>query len=309
MALRQCIGHSPDAVRGSAKMLSNKQSMRSLVSFLVAWAFVVLTVTGIVLYVVPQGRIAYWVHWSLLGLEKTQWGWVHMMFGGVFIVSGLLHLYFNWNTFRTFIAGRVRGHLRPKREVLVATLLTVVIFIVSAADLPPASWVIDLNDRVKASWVTSPDLEPPFGHAEEISLAGLAARQRLDLAAVLRSLEQAGMGVEGPDESLESIARRNGITPMAVYAVVRDSGSAEPPSGALASRAELEARFAGTGLGRKTITELAAALEVEPERALQRLARAGVEAGAGDTARNVADAQGVSPIDIAALMIGLPSAP
>ena len=38
-------------------MRKNKQSARSLTAFLVTWAFVVLTVTGIVLYVVPQGRI------------------------------------------------------------------------------------------------------------------------------------------------------------------------------------------------------------------------------------------------------------
>ena len=56
-------------------MKKNKQSTRSLTAFLVTWSFLVLTITGLVLYIVPQGRIAYWVHWSLLGLEKEQWGW------------------------------------------------------------------------------------------------------------------------------------------------------------------------------------------------------------------------------------------
>ena len=37
-------------------MRKNKQSARSLTAFLVTWAFVVLTVTGIVLYVVPQAE-------------------------------------------------------------------------------------------------------------------------------------------------------------------------------------------------------------------------------------------------------------
>ena len=53
-------------------MIKNKQSLRSLIAFLVTWAFAVLTVTGIVLYIVPQGRIAYWTHWSLAGLDKEQ---------------------------------------------------------------------------------------------------------------------------------------------------------------------------------------------------------------------------------------------
>ena len=80
-------------------MVSNKQSLRAFVAFLVTWSFAVLGVTGLVLYVVPQGRVAFWTHWSLLGLGKTDWGNVHMLFGGVFIVTGILHLYFNWKPF------------------------------------------------------------------------------------------------------------------------------------------------------------------------------------------------------------------
>ena len=60
-------------------------------------------------------------------------------------------------------------------------MLTVVIFGLSIFNLRPASWVFDLNDTIKDSWVTHPDLEPPFGHAEEVSLAGMAKRMNLDL--------------------------------------------------------------------------------------------------------------------------------
>ncbi len=55
-------------------MIKNKHSSRSLIAFMVTWSFAVLTVTGIVLYIVPQGRIAYWTLWSFLGLSKDQWG-------------------------------------------------------------------------------------------------------------------------------------------------------------------------------------------------------------------------------------------
>ena len=58
-------------------MRKNKQSIRSLTAFIVTWAFIVLMVTGLVLYVVPHGRVAYWVQWSLAGMEKDQWAWVY----------------------------------------------------------------------------------------------------------------------------------------------------------------------------------------------------------------------------------------
>ncbi|OAD20684.1 conserved hypothetical protein, membrane, partial [Candidatus Thiomargarita nelsonii] len=187
------------------------------VAFLVTWSFIVLTVTGIVLYIVPHGRVAYWVHWSLAGMEKEQWGWVHMMFGGVFIITGILHLYYNWKPFKKYFAVRIKGHLEFKQEIVVATALTLLIFVLSVLNIPPASWVIDLNSWIKGTWVTSPDLEPPFGHAEEVSLAGISRRMNIDLKKAMNELENNGIHIESQRDSLEKIARSNQTTPMAVY--------------------------------------------------------------------------------------------
>jgi len=284
-------------------MIKNAQSARSLTAFLVTWAFIVLTVTGLVLYVVPQGRVAYWVHWSLLGMEKHQWAWVHMMFGGVLIVSGVLHLYFNWKPFMGYFAKRVKGHLQVKREIVIATVLTVLIFGLSVLNLPPASWVFELNAGIKDSWVTSADLEPPFGHAEEVSLATMARRIGLDLGPALRALREQGIRFDSEKDSLEAIARANGITPMDVYAVIRPHrAAADQPRRAVHSREDIEARYAGTGLGRKALSEMAQTLGVETATAMERLRSAGIEAAAEDTARKVADRHGISPIDLAVLM-------
>lgn len=286
-------------------MLTNKQSARSLVSFLVAWSFLILTVTGLVLYVVPQGRVAYWVHWSLVGLEKEQWGWIHMLFGGLFIVSGVLHLYFNWNTFKTFLAARVKGHLKLKREALVATVITALILVTAAWRLPPSSWVIDLNDAVKAAWITSPELEPPFGHAEQVSLAVMATRMRLDLDAAMRALHERGLRFHGKGSTLEAIARDNDTTPMAVYAIIAshkaDTGSRPLPR----SREGLEAELAGTGLGRRSLAAICEDLGIDVDTSLARLAKAGVPADATETAKTVAGRHEMQPIDVVALMLGI----
>ena len=288
-------------------MLSNKQSMRSLVSFLVTWSFLVLTVTGLVLYIVPQGRVAYWIHWSLAGMEKDQWGWVHMMFGGVFIITGIAHLYFNWKPFKAFLAARVSGHLQLKREVFIATGLTVAIFVVSALDLPPASWIIDLNDDIKASWITAPELEPPFGHAESVSLAALARRMSFDLQAAMEVLAKNGVRLEGKADTLEAIARRNNMTPMAVYALIQSVESRRGAAAKLAglSAEEVEARLAGTGLGRKSLGTLCAELEVGEDVALARLRKAGISAETDDKIKAIAEAHGLQPIDLALLMLDI----
>lgn len=284
-------------------MRKNKQSFRSLIAFLVTWSFAVLTVTGIVLYIVPQGRVAYWVHWSLAGLEKAQWGWIHMMFGGVFIVTSILHLYFNWKPFKKYLADRVKGQLELKQEVFVATILTLVLIILSAFNLPPASWIITLNESIKQSWITSPELEPPFGHAEEVSLAGLTRRTNIDLEKAFQELKANGIQLDHMQESLEEIARANDTTPMALYGMISKHRNAVIPSEAPMTREEIEAKYAGTGIGRKRLEELCQSVGIKTDAAIVKLAAAGVAATPEEQVKAIAELHDLSPIELLQIIL------
>ena len=285
-------------------MLKNKQSSRSLVAFIVTWAFVILTITGLVIYVVPQGRIAYWTHWSLLGLSKEQWGDVHMMFGGIFIIAGIIHLYFNWKPFKKFLADRVKGHLQLKQEFVIAMVFSLVIVVMSIFHIPPVSWVFDLNQILKESWVTSPELEPPFGHAEEVSLAGLSRRMNLDLQQGIKALKRQGFSFSGPQDSLEKIARANNVTPMDVYAVIRQyEKEPEPLPASGMTVEEVEARYAGTGLGRKTLAEVCESVELTVTNCVERLSGKGFDVATDKKLKQVAEQYDINPIDILKMLL------
>lgn len=130
-------------------MLRNNKSLRSLISFLVAWSFLALIVTGTVLYLVPQGRIARMTNWSLLGLDKWQWGDVHIVFGALFIIAGIWHLCLNWNPFKHYWAERAKNRWRIKRELLISIAMIATVTGLAIADLPPASWLSGFQDSVK----------------------------------------------------------------------------------------------------------------------------------------------------------------
>lgn len=289
-------------------MKKNKQSARSLTAFLVTWAFLVLMVTGIVLYVVPQGRVAYWIHWSLLGLEKEQWGWIHIMFGGVFIFTGFLHLYYNWKPFKKYFAARVQGHFELKREIVIATSLTVAIVALSALNLPPASWIIDLNSQVKESWITSPELEPPYGHAEESSIAGITRKMGLDLERGIAELRAQGIRFNDKRDKLEQIARENGVTPMDLYQLLikhKKTAGTDEESPQKMSAEEVEVLYSGTGVGRKSVSDACDLVGVALEQCLLRLNRSGIEATAQSKLKPLADASQKTPIDLLVIMLEL----
>ena len=285
-------------------MRKNKQSIRSLIAFLVTWSFIVLTITGIILYIVPHGRVAYWIHWSLAGMEKEQWGWVHMMFGGVFIITGFLHLYFNWKPFTKYFADRVKGHLELKQEIFIATVLTIAIFVVSVLNIPPASWVIELNSWLKGTWITSPDLEPPYGHAEEASLAGISRKMNLDLDKVMSELAENNIRFTGKKDTLENISRRNNTTPMHVYGMINKHKLSDSMEDQVQLSPEsIEAKYSGTGLGRKSLSKICLEVGIDLQVGLDRLSKAGISADGDETARSVAEEHDRTPIDILTIMM------
>ncbi|MDJ0806063.1 MAG: DUF4405 domain-containing protein [Gammaproteobacteria bacterium] len=284
-------------------MIKNKQSARSLTAFLVVWSFLILTVTGIVLYIVPQGRIAHWIRWSLLGLDKMQWGAVHMMFGGVFILTGMLHLYYNWKPFKKYLLERVRGQLQIKQELIVSLVISLLILGMSIYHIPPVSWVFDLNEAVKAAWATRPELNPPFGHAEQVSLKGVSRRMQLDHARVVKRLQEAGL-IFNEEDSLGVIAEQNAMTPMQVYGLFDHllSRAQHPPLSNI-SLDELEVRYAGTGLGRKTLLQVCDQVGLNINLGLQRLAQQGIDATADETLKEVAERHARSPLELLKLML------
>jgi len=59
-------------------------------------AFILMLLTSIILFIVSQGRVAYWPGWRLWGLTKTDWGNIHINLGLLLLIALFLHIYYNW---------------------------------------------------------------------------------------------------------------------------------------------------------------------------------------------------------------------
>ncbi|MDP7650745.1 MAG: DUF4405 domain-containing protein [Rhodospirillales bacterium] len=280
-------------------MSKNPFSFRSFTAFIVTWAFLVATVTGVVLYIVPQGRIANWVDWQLLGLLKEDWGNVHLVFGAIFIAGGVLHLYFNWKPFKKYLGERISGHLHPKKELLMSLGVSLFLIVGAITQLPPFSYYFQLNEWAKQAWVTSPDVEPPFGHAEELSLAGFAKRQNMDLDKVSAELRAKGIQFEGERQRIIDIARANGMNAMRLYGLIRQLEARPEPAPRIAYTVEdVEDKFNGTGIGRKSLTTISETVGVPLNAVKDKFVSAGIEASGDGTLKAIAGKHGIDPIDL-----------
>jgi hypothetical protein len=279
---------------------------RALVSLLVASGFLVMAVTGIMLYVSPPGRVANWTDWTLLWLSKEQWAAVHISSSLVFMLAGLTHLVMNRKPFFNYLHSRFHGHEMPRAEGVVAVLAVVALVWGTLANVPPISFLLDLNDRSKLMWSTGIDAEPPFGHAEELSLTLLGARDRFEAEAALAALEAAGFEVaDGIDTTLRRIADDNDRTPDEIYSVIRHVRAAAVPASPEGSwtPTAVEARFAGAGIGRLTVAQLAAEGGIELDVAQGRLAALDLPTAADGRLKAMADAARLQPLDVAKALL------
>lgn len=201
-------------------------NMRRVTSLTMLLAFVLMALTGIVLYIVPEGRVAYWSDWRLLGLSKTRWGDLHVTMGLLMLLSGSLHIWFNWRPIVNYLKNRSRELRVFTREFNGAFLVTVAILLLTGFGLPPLSWVLAASESIKGHAAETYG-EPPYGHAERSSLKVLARRMGHDLERSLAKLKAAGVAVNGPEDRILEIARRNGMSPQEVYAVIHIETSSE----------------------------------------------------------------------------------
>ncbi len=204
-------------------------NLRKTVSLTALTSFLLLLVTSIVVYLAPQGRVAYWADWSLWGLSKTFWGNLHITGGTLFLLSILLHVYYKWNAILAYL--KKRGGLRILTpEFGFALAVTGLTAAGTWAEAPPFRWLIDLNEALKERAARIHG-EPPYGHAELSTLRSFFGKANLDEAKALALLRAAGLRFEEQDTLLE-VARKNGLSPRDVYRIVQPSEKKPAAEGA-----------------------------------------------------------------------------
>lgn len=282
-------------------MAKQKFNGRALTSLASAAGFLIMGVTGIILYLVPQGRIAYWTEWRLVGLTKTQWGDIHTLGMFLFLIAGIFHLYFNWRVFMNYLSGRAAAGLKHGREMLAAGLILVLVVAAGALPFPPLSWLLDLRDSVKDSWVISKEYEPPFGHAELLSFRTLAQKTNVPLDRALAELKKLGFKVPSPQMTVAELAELNGLSPMIFWSKVahleKPIQVQSPPGGAWSAQ-KVEETFAGTGIGNKTLADIAKAAGQPEDKVKARLAAKGLEMRDEESVKQAATRFKLNPLDL-----------
>ena len=268
--------------------------IRKITSLTAGLAFIGMLVTSIILYVVHQGRVAYWADWKLWGLTKTDWGNIHINLGLLFLIALFLHIYYNWKPLINYLKDKSKRIKVFTSEFNAALIITILFVLGTYMMLPPFSWVMALNDHFKDSGAVKYG-EPPYGHAELSSLKTFAKKLNLDLAKSKDLLKEAGYSVDDGSITLQAIGKQYHVPPQLIYETIKPAS--------IVSNQGSEGKInlpdsPPPGTGNLTLADFCAQFNLSSKMIIRELKGQGILASADLTLKEIASQNQTSPIDL-----------
>lgn len=201
---------------GRVPETKQKFKYRNFVSLSLFFSFIILGLSGIILYIRPEGSIARWIGWSFWGLTKKEWEGIHTLFSLLVIGFVLFHILYNWKILYLYLKDKLTQGWHLKREVTLAFLVVTIFFIFSAQQWPPFSQILTWRSIVKKSKfrIAIPAPEPDF---EKKKLTEVSKSLDISMQDLKQKLAQAKLSINHKANSLYDIAKANNLSPEKVY--------------------------------------------------------------------------------------------
>jgi len=124
---------------------------RAFVSVLVGFSFILMAVTGGVLFFAPSCRIARETSWSFLGHSKDQLVAVHIWFSIAFSITAIFHIYLNWAAIKRYFSTKLRQGIAFRLEWVTALIICCLIYAGTIGEVAPFSSLMALEESYKHS--------------------------------------------------------------------------------------------------------------------------------------------------------------
>ncbi len=262
-------------------------SLRRFTSLCISFSFLVMTYTGIVLFIAPKGRVANWTNWKFLGLDKTEYTNLHVTFMVLFTIGMILHIYLNWKPLMSYLKNKARQFSILTKEFGLAFGFNLLFLFGTLYYWAPFDQFLDFEESVKVSWEKNVS-KAPYGHAELSTLEEFSKKMGLDINTVLSDLKAANLkGIES-GKTIDKIAKENGKTPAQIFESIKSK-----PTTAIKE---------GSGMGKISLKDAADKNSFSLENAIATLKAKEIEANGETTLKDIADKLKIKPTEVVELL-------
>jgi hypothetical protein len=205
--------------------------IRKLISLIALLSFCVMASTGIVMFLAPQSRIAYWSGWELFGLSKRDYDAIHSTFMLLFLTSVIWHTVLNWKSLVDYLKTGPKKLVVFTPELTLAVAICVLFVAGTVWRSIPFDQYLGVGSVAKDYWAETLG-SPPWAPADATQLSQFCHGMEdvewytsrrsisIDCDEAVSALRRAGITVEDASQPLDDIAAANGTTPRALAAVV-----------------------------------------------------------------------------------------
>ncbi|GAB6074457.1 DUF4405 domain-containing protein [Nautilia lithotrophica] len=246
---------------------------RKWIDLLLFYATLMIIISGIILYIMPHGRVAYFTGWKFLGVDKDGWDNIHVIFGFLMVVVAVWHILINWKVMKKYLL---------QKESVFALLITSVITAGTIANVQPFKSVSDLEEMIKDSWEVNKK-SVPISHAELMTLKEFCERLNINLNGAVKKLKSKNFKFSIND-TLKTIAKNNNTTPADIYEIIKN--------------AKAVAVMPGSGYGKMRLEDVCKKEGIKIDKCLKILKNKGIKADPKKTLREIAFPNGLTPIEI-----------
>ena len=264
-------------------------SLRRVTSLTITFSFLIMSYTGILLFIAPKGRVANWINWELFGLDKTQYTNLHVTFMVLFLVGMVFHLYLNWKPLMAYLKNKSRQFSLLTKEFVFAVAINALFFVGTLSYWAPFDQFLDFEDDVKNSWEKKID-KAPYGHAELSTLEEFSQKTGLALETVINQLNASSLKGVSSQKTIAALAKENGKSPSQLFEIIAAKKKVET--------VQTPALKEGGGYGKLSLSDAATQHNFELSKALELLKEKGASLTEKSTVRDAADALHVTPIEL-----------
>lgn len=259
--------------------------LKKITSLTMLLSMIVMTFTGVILFITPPGRVANWANWELFGLSKEQYGSIHSTFMVLFLIATILHVYYNWTPMTSYMKNKAKEMIVFTKDMMVSIVLFLLFLFGTIYEISPFSTFLNFGGEIKDSWEKEYGTAP-YSHAELSSLKSFSSKLGFDLKEASKILRNNKL-IFQEEQSLAQIAKVNSVSPKFIFDLLKvnfeKNGNKIIPL---------------TGLGKKSVEDVASTIGISTNEFIQKLKALGITASADDKFKSVSEEYDLSPMDI-----------
>jgi len=210
--------------------------MKKITSLSLGFSFLIMSYTGVILFISPHGRISKWLDWHLFGLDKTQYEQLHTTSMITFLVFGVLHIYYNWKPIMSYMKDSSKKISFTKKEFLIALILNAFFVVGTLTLTQPFKAFLDLEEGIKNTWgeksmevsssldsnITQVSIKPPPEQLGKKTLQELSDMGNIDLKKAIKILQSKEMSDVDSNTNIRHIANELDLTTTEIYKLLTE---------------------------------------------------------------------------------------